>query len=75
MKDKQHNSTHTQPARNPLVAPENRPKLNFANSPKRNLDQVNCSGDQTSVTTIRTVSGPRKNRKGESKKDKRVYTA
>ena len=43
----QHNLTHTQPARNPLAAPENKPKPNFATRPKRNFEQVNCSDDQT----------------------------
>jgi len=48
-----------QPARNPLAAPGNMPKPNYATSPKHNFDQVNFSDDQTRVLTRRTVSGPR----------------
>ena len=35
--------TDTEPARNPLAAPECSPKQNFANSPEPNFDHVNCS--------------------------------
>jgi len=48
MKDyQQHELTHTESARNPLAATENRPKPNFATSHKRNFDEVNFSHDQS----------------------------
>ena len=46
-----------EPARNPLAAPEDSPKQNFPTSPKRNFDRVNCSDDQTRVSSTRAVSG------------------
>ena len=53
MKDyQQHNLTHTQPARNPLAAPHNTPKPNFATRPKRNFDQVNRSDNQQSLIFV-----------------------
>jgi len=47
-----------EPKRNPLAAPEDSPKQNFATSPKRNFDHVNCSDDQTRVSFTRPVSAP-----------------
>ena len=47
---------NTEPAQNPLAAPEFSPKPNFATSPKRNFDHVNCSDDQTTVSSTRPVS-------------------
>ena len=46
------------PARNPVAAPEYSPKQNFATSPKRNFDHVNCSEDQSRASSTKPVSGP-----------------
>jgi len=39
--------SHTEPAWNPVGAPEYSSKQNFGASSKSNFDQVNCSDDQT----------------------------
>ena len=40
-----------------MAAPENTSKPNFAERPKRNFDQLNCSDVQTRVSSRRNVSG------------------
>ena len=57
-----------------MTTPEYSPKKNFASGPKPNFDNVNCSGDQTRVSSTRPVSGLGKGRTGERKSGKLVYT-
>jgi len=63
-----------EPARNPLAGPEDLPEQNFATSPKRNFEHVNCSDDQTRVSSARPDVGPGWDRTGERKRGKQVYT-
>jgi hypothetical protein len=52
-------------ARNPLAVPECLLKQNFATSPKRNFDDVNCSEDQTSVVYKTSVRPQVQQERGE----------
>ena len=64
-----------EPARNPLAAPENTPKRNFATRPKCNFDQVNCSDDQTRVLSEEQNQATCGAEEVRGEKVKQVYTA
>jgi len=61
-------------AQNPLAAPENTSKWNFATRPKHNFDQINCSDDQIGVLSEEQNQATGRAEEGRGEKGKQVYT-